>query len=191
MGLFQDVHELTCGRSPEQCLGHLESCMRLAVHKDRSLSQVPSYYLKRNQGHIWTQNSWYVRGRIELMRVLTLFSVYNWIKLIVTDWVSAVWAALGWKHRPYNQDVEPRHKHVTCWTERGASDMQDSDRGSVKGQHMINDQTLDRLGEVQEFEQRISPSSTWKTHESQVELSELVIVSRSAMNYRISIYVGS
>lgn len=69
--------------------------------------------------------------------------------------------------------------------------MQDSDRGSVKGQHMINDQTLDRLGEVQEFEQRISPSSTWKTHESQVELSELVIVSRSAMNYRISIYVGS
>lgn len=69
--------------------------------------------------------------------------------------------------------------------------MQDSDRGSVKGQHMINDQASDRLGEVQEFEQRISPSSTWKTHERQVERSELVIVSRSAMNYRISIYLGS
>lgn len=85
MGLFQDVHELACGRSPEQCLGHLESCIRLAVHKDRSFSQVPSYYLKRNQGHIWTQNSWFVRGRIQLMRVLTPFSVFNWIKLIVTD----------------------------------------------------------------------------------------------------------
>lgn len=95
MGLFQDVHELTCGRSLEQCLGHLESCMRLAIHKDRPLSQVPSYYLKSHLGHIWTQNSWYVRGRIQLMRVLTLFSVFNQIKPIVTDWGSVVWAALG------------------------------------------------------------------------------------------------
>lgn len=51
------------------------------------------------------------------MHALPGFPLFNQIKPIVIDWVSAVWAALGWKPRRYNKDVEPRHKCVTCQTE--------------------------------------------------------------------------
>ena len=66
-----------------------ESCVRLAVHK-RSLANSIPLFEKSPGTHLDSDLFWYVIRRTQLMHILPLFSLFNQIKPIVLDQVSAV-----------------------------------------------------------------------------------------------------